>query len=78
MELVPVGREHELVDGPLRPAEVPVDGERAGHVSGEVLVLGAGVDEHQVTVLHLTAILHVVENAGVRARPDDGGIAVAG
>ena len=58
--------------------ERPVDRERAGDVGRELPVLGPGIDEDQIAILHLPTVLGVVENAGVGARPDDGGIAIPG
>ena len=44
------GREHDVVDPALRRREPAVRGPRARDVGGVVVVLAAGVDEHEVAV----------------------------
>ena len=73
-----VGRvEHELVAGTLGGAEPPRSGEGAGHVGGIQVILGAGVDQHQIAVADLHAVVVVVEDGGVLARRHDRVIAPA-
>ena len=72
-----LGGEHEFVDGTLWGCEGAVDREGTGDVGREVPDLGGSVDEEQVPVLHLTIVLHVVEDAGVIARGHDRGVSLA-
>ena len=69
-----LGRQHQLVDGALLPAEAAIDRKRAGDVRGVAVVLRTGIDQQQVPVPEFAAVLGVVEDAGVGAAGDDGGI----
>jgi hypothetical protein len=64
--------QHHLVRRPLRRAEAAVHGESASDVRGVVAIFAAGIDQEQITVLHLPLILHVVQDSGVRAGAHDG------
>ncbi len=70
-------RQHHLVHRPLRPGEAAVHGEGACDVGRQIAVLGGGVDEQQVALLHPTPVLDVVEDAGVASRRHYRGIADA-
>ncbi len=61
----PLRGEHDLVHRPLRAGEGAIHREGAGDVRGEVAVLGACVDEQQITGRELPVVAGVVEDAGV-------------
>ena len=64
-------RADHVVQRALFLAEAPVRGERAGDVRGVAAMLGAGVDQHQVSVADRRVVGDVVQHAGVGARADD-------
>ena len=63
--------QHHLVDGPLPAAVAAADGKRARDVGGVVVELAARVDQEQLAVLHLAAVLAVVQHAGIGPAADD-------
>ncbi len=66
--------EHHLVQRLLRRAEAPLHREGAGDVCGVVLVLAAGVDQHQVAGAQRRAVLDVMHDAAVGAAADDAAV----
>ena len=67
----PLRLQHHLVDRPLPAAVAAADGKRARHVGGVIVELAARVDQQQFAVLHLAAVLAVMQHAGIRPAADD-------
>ena len=59
--------QHGLIDGALRRREAAVGGPGARNVAREIVVLAAGVHQHQVAVAHNVVVRDVVERVGARA-----------
>ena len=67
-----LGRQHQLVQGPLLAREAAVDRESAGDVAVVVIAQrAAGVDQQQVAVAQHVVVGGVVQHAGVVAAGDD-------
>ena len=67
-----LGRQHQLVEGPLFAREAAVDREGAGDVAVVVIAeRAAGVDQQQVAIAQQGVVGGVVQHAGVVAAGDD-------
>jgi hypothetical protein len=63
--------EHDFVDRLLRPGEAAAHRKGSRDVRRVALILAPGVDQQELAVLQLPAVLAVVEHARVRAARDD-------
>ena len=67
-----LGRQHQLVEGPLFAAETAIDRKGAGDVAVVVVAQGAaGIDQQQVAIPQGGAVGGVVQHAGVVAAGHD-------
>ena len=66
-----LGFEHDLVDRALALPVAPADRQRPGDIGGVIVELATGIDQQQFPILHLPAVVAVMQHAGIRAAADD-------
>ena len=66
--------QHQLVNGLLRLAEATVHRETAGNIGSIVFMFRTGIDKQNIAVVQRCVVFCVMQDAGVLAAADDGGI----